>query len=179
MFTRTARVATAVLLVAGLAGCSAQTVTTASTPTVKATTVTSPTPTPTPTPTVMTTAEAAALYKASACAVNTTGQAFNTIWQGNSGDIDGLRAAAAAARDASSATATKLDQATWPGEVKDDIAVVRDADFAAASTLSQIATATSWEAAIANQFPIQDAASAASQRIRSRLGLPADPMACS
>jgi len=125
----------------------------------------------------MTTAEAAAVYKAGACRVNTVGQTFNQVWQSGSGDVAGLQQAAAASRDATSMTASELDKGKWPVELQADIALVRDADFAQASILAQIAIAPTWDSAMANAFPAQDDAAAASQRIRSRLGLPADPMA--
>lgn len=125
----------------------------------------------------MTMEEAAAAYLAGACRVNTVGKSFNDIWQSGSGDLDALRQAAAVSRDATSATATELDKGKWPPELQSDIALVRDADFAQASILAQIAIAPTWDAAMTNVFPAQDDAAAASQRIRSRLGLPADPYA--
>ncbi|WP_434317538.1 hypothetical protein [Leifsonia sp. P73] len=123
-------------------------------------------------------AEAAALYKSAACSLNFKAQAFNAVWSSNSGDIVTLRAAAAAARDASSATATQLDQAKWPVDLQADINTVRDSDYANAAVLAQIASAPSWNDAARNTFPADDPGTTAGQRLRSRLGLPADPMAC-
>ena len=177
MFQRTTRTVAAALAVLALAGCSAQAVGAASTASPSATTPVSPTPTPSPTPATMTLAEAAAAYKAGACRVNTVGQTFNEVWQSGSGDLAGLQRAAAASRDATSMTASELDRGKWPVEMQADIALVRDADFAQASIMAQIAAAPTWDSAMANTFPAQDDAAAASQRIRSRLGLPADPMA--
>ncbi|OJX77558.1 hypothetical protein [Leifsonia sp. 71-9] len=175
---RTARSATATLLVLALAGCSAQTFRAQSAPSSspKAASPTS-TPTPPPAPQEMTMEQAAVVYGSGACRVNTVGKTFNDVWQSGSGDLDRLRQAAAVSRDATSATATELDRGMWPAELQADIALVRDADFAQAAILAQIAAAPTWDAAMANEFPAQDDAGAASQRIRSRLGLPADPYA--
>ncbi|GAA4150012.1 hypothetical protein [Leifsonia shinshuensis] len=175
-FAAPARTLTAFALVIALAGCTAQSVSDATSqiPTKTATA----SPTPLPTPTVMTLEESAAAYKAGACRVNAQGQMFNQVWTSGSGDIGALRQAAATARDAMSTTATALDQGKWPEELRADIALVRDADFAQASILAQIATAPNWDSAMTNAFPALTEASAASQRLRSRLGLPADPSAC-
>lgn len=178
--TQTFRYAPALIAVIALTGCSAHagtatsTIAATSTPSTRA----MPTLTPTPTPTAMSTDDAAAVYEAGACAVNLKARDFNNAWQSASGDISALQEAAAAARDASSATATELDQAKWPDELKADIALVRDGYFSQAAVLSQIAASPTWDAAIHNSFPATDAASAASQRLRSRLGLPSDPLAC-
>jgi hypothetical protein len=123
----------------------------------------------------MTDNEAAALYLSSACATNIAGKAFNDAWGNPSPDLAAITSTAAAARDASAATAKTLDQDKWPATVKDDVMVVRDSDFAQASILGGIASASTLQGAFQNQFPATDPASAASQRIRSRLGLPADP----
>lgn len=178
MFTRTARTAAALIIIVALAGCSAQTVTAGATATATKTKPASPTPTPTPTPKVMTVPEAAELYKTTACSVNLPLRDFNNVLQSGSGDIDALHSTAAVARDASSAAGTKLDQALWPEDLKADASAVRDGDFSQAATLTQMVAAPTWEAAMQIAFESNDAAAAASQRLRSRLGLPADPFAC-
>ncbi|ANF30738.1 hypothetical protein A0130_02725 [Leifsonia xyli] len=48
----------------------------------------------------------------------------------------------------------------------------------APATLTQMVAAPTWEAAMQVAFAPNDAAAAASQRLQSRLGLPADPLAC-
>lgn len=133
------------------------------------------TTTPSPTPTVMTDKEAAALYLSSACAANVPSKAFNDAWANPNPDLATIKQTAATTRDAVAATAKTLDEGRWPAAVKDDIAIVRDSDFAQASILGGIASSSTLEQAFQNQFPATDPASAASQRIRSRLGLPADP----
>lgn len=167
----------AALLAVGLAGCSAPTVTAAS-PSRTRTVSPTPTATPTPTPVVMTLPEAATLYKTTACSVNLLLRDFNNVLHSGSGDIDSLHATAAAARDASSAAGTSLDQALWPEDLKADAAAVRDGDFSQAATLTQMVAAPTWDAAMQVAFENNDSAATASQRLRSRLGLPADPLAC-
>lgn len=132
-FTRPAETFTAVIVVIALTGCTAQSVSRAASQ--------APIQASSPTPTVMNLKESATTYKAGACRVSSKGQSFNQVWTSGSGDMESLRQAAATARDAMSITATELDKGNRPTELQDDIAVVRDADFAQASILAQIATA--------------------------------------
>jgi hypothetical protein len=123
----------------------------------------------------MTDAVAAQVYLADICISNRTVNAFNAAL--DAGDYPTLQAAASAARDADSEVAGRFDKALWPDDVKADIATMRDALFAEASYDSAVASAGSMNAVSGLQFPDLTASSTASQRIRSRLNLPSDPMA--
>jgi hypothetical protein len=61
---------------------------------------------------------------------------------------------------------------TWPEVIAADISMVRDADFAATSSLGQIAISTSSETAANNSLPTSDAAALTAQMSRSRLRAP-------
>src|SRR4051794_33512924 len=122
------RTIAAALTVVVLEGCSAQVVTEAK-PSAPPTKVASPAPSATPSPKIMTGPEAVELYKTTACSANLPLRRLQQRPPVRSGDIGALHSTAATARDASSAAATKLDQALWPEDLKADAAAVRDGDF--------------------------------------------------
>lgn len=134
----------------------------------------SPSPTPTPTPTIWTTAQAAAAYVHAVCPSNKLVTPYNTAL--DAGDLTSLKAIAAQSVAANEQTAKELDDGLWPEEVKADVGAVRDIYFADIPPTQQVAAATSIDAARAAVLPDATAASTASQRLRSRLGLSADQM---
>lgn len=139
-----------------------------------------PVETPTPTPTEMTTADAGTFYLATVCPANAAQVAYNDAATAYDAaevkDFAPLPAAAATARDAARTAAERLDDDTviWPEKLVDDIEVIRDSYFGSVSAFGQQADATTIEQFIAVSWPSTDEASAASQRLRSRLELPAD-----
>ncbi|MET3769827.1 hypothetical protein ABIB15_002531 [Marisediminicola sp. UYEF4] len=95
-----------------------------------------------------------------------------------SDDMTEVNATAAAARDSAQATAQRFDDAdvVWPANVADDIPVMRDGNFADASSFGAIAQMNSGTF-IAFTYPDDTASNEAAQRIRSRLNLSADTVA--
>jgi alkyl sulfatase BDS1-like metallo-beta-lactamase superfamily hydrolase len=132
-------------------------------------------PTPSPTPTIWTTQEAATQYLQAVCPVNRLVTPVNTAMQ--NGDFAALHTLSPQLVEADTNAAKKLDAGQWPAEVKDDIATVRDAYFATITVDQQAGAAQTMDQLNAVVWPDTSAASTASQRLRSRLGLPADQMA--
>jgi len=123
----------------------------------------------------MSDAAAGQFYLTNICISNRASTALNTAM--GASDYSALQSAAVAARDTASKVAGIFDKALWPDDVKEDAATVSAGLFAQASYEDDIAKAGSMEAFYAIQTPDFSAFSTASQRIRSRLNLPADTAA--
>lgn len=131
-------------------------------------------PTPSPSPTIMADEEAATYYLETVCPANLAGSASSEAF--TSQDIAAITATAITARDASRTAALRFDDATvlWPEDVAEDIVVIRDSYFGYASAFDTVSKTTTYEDASWVVFGDGTASSEASQRVRARIGLPAD-----
>ena len=138
---------------------------------------------PTPTPTAaaaMSVEEAGQYYLDTVCPTNGVGEALGAAYQ--AGDLAAFTAAAGVARDAYKEAAARFGDAdvVWPDSVAGNIAVVRDATIALATSYESLSQVASLEDADAVAFPDSADASAASQVIRTALDLSSDPaVSCS
>lgn len=139
----------------------------------------------TPKPTTLTTKAAGIYYLAMTCKANAKADlyaaAISVAGQSsaNTGpDLDNLKSAAGAYLQASQDAALGLDhpRAAWPASVRKSILVVRNGYMAERRSLQDLYGATSMSdaAAAASEFPDPSKANAASNLIRSKLGLPSD-----
>ncbi len=140
---------------------------------------TTPKPTPTPTIHVMTVEEAGKFYLAAVCPTNKVKSSLNAAFTAQ--NLTSIQQAAAATRDAERTEVTQFTNTDvlWPPVVSSaDVKLLSDSDFASISILNEIATAGTLESAnsLSNTF-VDNGASAASQRIRLVLNLPADTSA--
>ncbi|WP_426519537.1 hypothetical protein ACPPVQ_05770 [Diaminobutyricibacter sp. McL0618] len=122
----------------------------------------------------MTLTQAAIAYVHAVCPSNKLVTPYNAAL--DAGNLTQLKVLATESVAANQETAKELDQGLWPEEVKADIGTVRDIYFADIPPTQQVAAAASMDAVKAIAWPDATAASTASQRLRSRLGLSADQM---
>ena len=167
-----ASVAVAALSVLRLAGCTSPADSGSASETIPASQAA--TPSPTPTPEAMSVEDAANYYLDTVCPANAASEAWNTATA--SGEFAAYKASAQPLVDAYSAAAARFDDPTvlWPAQVEAaDITALSSSYYADISVLQGIANAaTETEANFA--FANRDAAAAASQKIRARLGITSD-----
>jgi hypothetical protein len=139
----------------------------------------SPTPEATPSTEVLNIEAAGVLYLSTLCVSNSASAKFDDALADEDLPLEELLAAAATARDASQTSAQVLDDpfVAWPAEVADDIPVVRDMLLGAAGTFAQAANASSRDQMRFIGVENAPGTTEAVQRVRLRLGLPADTMA--
>ncbi|WES66033.1 hypothetical protein P0L94_08140 [Microbacter sp. GSS18] len=156
-------------------------------------TLVTPSSAPKPTPTIpvgpveLTDDEAADLYLAIVCQRNIAMEALSDavfakedeFLNGGTPAMTEIQAAAAEGLRIARASVELADDDyyTWPSDVAEHLKVVRDANLAASSNLSEIANADRFEDAYYSTWPNQDTAAAAAQEIRYQLGLDADTTA--
>jgi hypothetical protein len=144
--------------------------------------------TPKSQPTMLTTKAAGAYYLATTCKANAKADLYADAISiarqssANTGpDLDNLKSAAGAYLQASQDAAVSLDNpmAAWPASVRKSILVVRKGYMAERQSLQDLygATSMSAAAAAASEFPDPSKANAASNLIRSKLGLPSSDSA--
>lgn len=171
-----ASLAVATLSILLLAGCTAPADSGSTTETVPASQAGTPSPTstPTPTPEAMSVEDAANYYLDTVCPANAASETWNTATA--SGEFPAYKASAQPLVDAYSAAAARFDDPTvlWPAQIEPaDITALSNSYYADISILQGIANANT-EAEANFTFASRDAAAAASQKIRARLGLAAD-----
>jgi len=144
--------------------------------------------TPKAKPTTLTTKAAGAYYLATTCKANAKADLYADAISiaerssANAGpDLDNLKSAAGAYLQASQEAAVSLDSpmAAWPASVRKSILVVRNGYMAERQSLQDLYGATSMSdaAAAASEFPDPSKSNAASNLIRSKLGLPSSDSA--
>lgn len=134
-------------------------------------------PTPTPTPEAMSVEDAANYYLDTVCPANAASEAWNTATA--SGEFAAYKVSAQPLADAYSAAAARFDDPTilWPAQIElADITALSNSYYADISVLQGIANATT-QAEANFTFANRDAAAAASQKLRARLGLASDTSA--
>jgi hypothetical protein len=138
---------------------------------------------PTPRPTVMSAKAAGAYYLTTTCKVNAQGDLFaaalDVARQSSAStgpDLDNLKSATAAFRDATQTAAHGLDhpRAAWPASVRQSVSVIHSQYLAELPSLEAMMRASQMSDAAAgySRFPDSTKAAAATKRIRSKLGLP-------
>jgi murein L,D-transpeptidase YcbB/YkuD len=118
-------------------------------------------------------------YVSTLCVPNLKSAAYSDAFDNEELPFEELAAAAAEARDASQNAAQVLDDpfVKWPDEVADDIPVVRDMLLVSAGTFADRANGSSRDDVRFMRGDYAPDTDAAVQRIRLRLGLPADTQA--
>lgn len=132
------------------------------------------TPSPTPTPEAMSVENATEYYLDTVCPANAASETWNTATA--SGEFAAYKSSAQPLVDAYSAAAARFDDPTvlWPAQIEvADITALSNSYYADISILQGIANANT-EAEANFAFANRDAAAAASQKIRARLGITAD-----
>lgn len=132
---------------------------------------------------VMSTKAAGAYYLSTTCKANAEGDVFSGALEvarqssaSTGPDLDNLKSATAALRDASRTAAHGLDhpQGAWPASIRKPVSVLHDQYLAELPSLEAMMRARQMSEAAAaySRFPSGTRASAASKQIRSKLGLP-------
>lgn len=140
----------------------------------------SPTPTPTPTPSAMTTEAAAHFYLTEVCKMNASTAALNKVVLVVPLDLAQAIQKSSEKRDSTRAVIQSFSSQAvlWPADVKQDIATLNDALYgsvAESESLSNQRTETGFWAVWNAAGPAsKDPMSTAAQKVRLKLGLPAD-----
>jgi len=137
-----------------------------------------PTPSPSPTaaPEPMSIEQAGQYYLDTVCPSNAVAGALSEAYAAD--DLGAFTTAAATARDAYKASATRFasTDVTWPDPVTvADILVLRDASIALATAYEELTKIVALDEANSVSFPDGAKAGEASQRIRTALDLSSDP----
>jgi hypothetical protein len=122
----------------------------------------------------MSTEQAAAYYLETVCAANKTIDKLNDAFDAQ--NFKKIVRAAKKARKADQAAASRLDDPMliWPDAVADDVETVFNSYFSSLTYDNGVAEADNLAEANAVSFDDVEGGAEASQRVRLRLGLPAD-----
>lgn len=134
--------------------------------------------TPTPTPTAMSSEEAGKFYLAAVCPRNVQGDKMLAVFQTEPFDVEVAKAEASALRDTYRSTIETLSdvKVVWPDAVKSDVVALTEGmyeDLGVAQHLANQTTDTGFFA-VWNGWETPPEHAALAQKIRLKLGLPAD-----